>query len=223
MVENHLAYFKQLDHKDPDYLGTHSLNWARYILGQESDIDEYLNSRLNRYELFGYCQDINKTNLNILVAILSWGGMNRRHGKSLFQNLDGLYPVIEKLRNREFESRSSAFEALQRLRRAGMIPGLGIGYFTKLICFLDPTLNGYILDQWVGKSINLLLGEPIIDITNIGWVNDNNTHKVYEAFCSEIDSLSRELKCDGFEVERRLFSIGYGKGKWRNYLIKNYS
>jgi hypothetical protein len=105
------------------------------------------------------------------------------------------------------------------------LPGLGIGYFTKLICFLAPQLNGYILDQWLGKSINLLTGKKLVSITDKGWVTDKNDANTYEVFCSKIDALAKLIQCSGLETEERLFSKGaIGKserGAWRKYVMKH--
>jgi hypothetical protein len=38
------------------------------------------------------------------------------------------------------------------------------------------------MDQWVGKSINLITGEKIVSLTSNSWVNDKNDSDVYELF-----------------------------------------
>jgi hypothetical protein len=78
------------------------------------------------------------------------------------------------------------------------------------------------MDQWLSKSINLLTGEQIVNLTNNSWVNDNNNSVTYELFCSKIDEIAGILNCGGFEAEKRIFSVGRGVGQWRNYLIQNY-
>lgn len=224
MNQIHLDNFIKLSSCEQDYLGNNSLKWGNYVL-PDTKIDNYLNKQLNRYELFDYSQNLKIDNLNVLVAILSWGGMNRRHAVNLFSNPITLMELVNNLRNRVYQTRQSAFEAFQIKRENGLLPGLGIGYYTKLICFLSPQLNGYIMDQWVSKSINLLTGEKIVSLSNYkgrGWVNDNNNYETYETLCSKIDQLATILGCSGFEAEKRLFSIGKGQGAWRNYLIQNY-
>ena len=148
--------------------------------------------------------------------------MRRDHGRMLFDNLNYLLPFVDLLRNKKIESRFEAFDKIQKIRISGKLPGLGIGYFTKLICFLAPQLNGYIMDQWVSKSINLLSDKEIVRITNKVWVDDRNNADVYERFCTKIDEIAEILECDGFEAEKRLFSVGRGNGTWRKYLIKHY-
>ena len=222
MNELHLKYLIQQGDNNQGYVGNNSLSWAKAVIPNYRDIDYFLDRQLDRYELFDYSQNQNNNHLNVLVAILSWGGMRRSHGRSLFDNLNNLLPIIQNLRTGSYQSRQTAFDAFQQERNKGHLPGLGIGYFTKLICFLSPKLNGYIMDQWVSKSINLLTGKHIVNITSNSWVNDSNNSSTYENFCDHIDQIAAILNCDGFKAEERLFSVGRRKGEWRNYLIKNY-
>lgn len=222
MNELHLNFLIQIGDNDQGYVGKNSLGWANHVFPNH-DFDKYLNRKFNRYELFEYCQDANNDNLNVLVAILSWGGMRIDHGRLLFNNLEFVLTLVENLRIGNYPTRRKAYSTFQVHRANGSLPGLGIGYFTKLICFLSPNLNGYIMDQWVGKSINLLTGQNIVSLTDNNWVNDNNNENTYEIFCTHIDNLAIILNCSGFEAEKRIFSVGGGLGAWRNYLVNNYN
>lgn len=229
MNQEHLNKLISIGENDKGYKGSNSLKWANYVL-PNIKFDNYLDRELNRYELFEYCANKKNENLNVLVAILSWGGMNRKHGIKLLNQPETVLDLVENLRIGAYKSRKTAFEAFQKNRTNNLLPGLGIGYYTKLICFLAPKLNGYIMDQWVSKSINLLEGEEnenIVHLTNYrgsGWVNDNNNNaETYEKFCSRIDDLSSILGCTGIEAERRLFSVGHGQGVWRKYLVEHYN
>jgi hypothetical protein len=219
MDVTHLDYLIQIADSDKGYFGNNSLLWANQVL-PNNNFDNYLNRQFDRYELFKYCEDHTNNSLKELVAIFSWGGLRRNHGKLLVKDPELILDLVNNLRNGKYKTRQIAFSTFQSYRNKGLLPGLGIGYFTKLICFLSPELNGYIMDQWVGKSINLLTGKEIVKITGNNWVNDYNTEETYEIFCSNIDSLTVILNCSGFEVEKKLFSVGRGKGKWRQYLIK---
>lgn len=223
MNDIHLNFLIQIGNNDQGYVGNNSLNWGISVLGKDTNLDPLLNRQFNRYELFDYCQNENNDNLNILIAILSWGGMRRDHGRSLFENKKVILGIVGQLRNGNYETRQQAFEVFQNERKNKILPGLGIGYFTKLICFLAPNLNGYIMDQWVSKSINLLTDTTIVNLTSNNWVNDHNDSNTYETFCHHVDNLAQILKCSGFEAEKRIFSVGRKKGEWRNYLIKNYT
>lgn len=221
MNEKHLDFLIKIGDNDQGYVGSNSLKWANYVL-PNNKFDEYINRKFNRYELFEYCQNENNDDLNVLVAILSWGGKRRDQAGSLFNRLDDILEIVKELRTSKYPTRQKAFEMFQNLRNNKQLPGLGIGYFTKLICFLSPSLNGYIMDQWVGKSINLLTEKNVVNFSG-DWVNDTNTAETYELFCTHIDNLATILNCSGYEAEKRLFSVGgKKKGQWRKYLIQNY-
>ena len=221
MNEKHLNYLIKIGGNDNGYYGNNSLLWANQVF-PDYCFDNYINRQFDRYELFKYCEDHTNNNLNVLVAILSWGGMRRDHGRLLLKNQELILELVHNLRIGKYKTRKIAFSSFQSYRTKGLLPGLGIGYFTKLICFLAPELNGYIMDQWVGKSINLLTGKEIVKITGNNWVNDYNNDETYEIFCSNIDNLAIILNCSGFEAEKRIFSVGRRVGIWRNYLIDNY-
>lgn len=221
MLQEHLNRLKEMPYIKDGYPAKNSLKWAEYVLPNNQLIDKSgLDTCFSRCELIEYCKNHNNSHLNTTIAILSWGGMRRDHAKRLFENYDHLEPLIIKLRSNAFTSRKQAFEEFQKRRRNELLSGLGIGYFTKLICFLAPKINGYIMDQWVGKSINLLTGSSLVKITNKVWVNDQNDSDVYEVFCKNIDLLGEILGCNGLEAEERIFSFGgRNKGEWRKYLI----
>ena len=219
--EDHLKRLKVIGQDDTGYIGSNSLKWAKFVLPKK-EFDLKLDNRFTRDKLFDYCKDFNNDNLNVLVAILSWGGMHRSNGKILFENHKTVLDLVEKLRTKKYNTREEAFLDFYNKRVQNDLPGLGIGYYTKLICFLSPHLNGYIMDQWAGKSINLLLNRKIVGLT-AEWVSeDRNDVNTYKEFCTKIDELSKILECDGFEAEKRIFSVGNGKGLWRNYLKENY-
>jgi hypothetical protein len=219
--QDHFNFLSNVDRNAQGYVGNNSLQWAISVLPAHG-FDARLDKRFNRYELFDFCKDPKNDEINVLTAILSWGGMRRDHGRLLLKNFDYLASLITDLRNGKYKSREEAFLEFQNRRVEGKLPGLGIGYYTKLICFLSPELNGYIMDQWVAKSINLLTGKNIVKLTSDSWVNDSNDSKTYESFCSHVDCLADQLKCPGFQAEEVIFSVGRGQGEWRNYLIRHY-
>lgn len=221
-IEPHFDVLKRMPKGNQGYVGTHSLNWANQVFPNYK-FDGTLDKRFERSQLFDYCKNSQNNDLHVLVAILSWGGMRRDHGRLLEKQLPLLLSLVKDLRNGIFLTRKEAFFKIQNMRKSGELPGLGIGYFTKLICFLAPNLNGYIMDQWVAKSINLLTGKAQVQLTNGNWVNDENTAETYEIFCYYVDKLGELLECSGFEAEERIFSVGgRKKGDWRNYLVNNY-
>ena len=223
MKDEHFNFLINIENNAQGNVGRNALNFGNQVQGIEN-LPEILNQQFNRNGLFEICGNENFSNLTLAVAILAWGGMRFDHARNLFQNWNYLNPIIHDLRTGQIATRHKAFEILQDNRANGNLPGLGIGYFTKLICFLDQNLNGYILDQWTGKSINLLWNEPLVQISNLGWVTDENTPQIYEEFCQRLEHLAEKLELEPLEAEERIFSIGgRNPGQWRQYLNHNYS
>ena len=220
MNQKHLKKLIEIGNQEQGYVGINSKSWADYVFGNANKIDPFLNKKFDRYELFNYCK--NAGNINAVIAILSWGGMKRNHGKLFFDQYETVEECINNLRLNKVKTRKAAFCMFQNWRKENPKLGMGIGYYTKLICFLAPQLNGYIMDQWASKSINLLFDNEIVNLQNGIWVDDSNNEEVFELYCQKIDELAVVLGCTGFEAEKRIFSLGYGKGLWRNYLKEHY-
>ena len=129
---------------------------------------------------------------------------------------------------------------MKTLRDQKELKGMGPAFFTKLIYFLtrrdDPKRKpGYIMDQWVGSSVNLLTGSNLVllDVTRTwrrskGWlepsfvftVSDENTSDGYEVFCSVVDQLACRFYLCVDQVDQALFSVGgQDPGSWRKYVV----
>jgi len=201
--------------------GINALNWTKYI--HPSFSNKKLDKKITRKDLLNN-EFVNElTNEELAIIILSWGGMNRKHGKALFDHKEWLN-IIENMRSGIIESRKEAYELFQGLRKEGKLTGMGPAYFTKLICFVNPKLNGYIMDQWTSKSINLLFENKLILLNSNGHVTDKNTAEIYEDFCCKIEQLGELLKLSPITLEENLFSNGgLKKGDWRQYVVNNWS
>ena len=158
--------------KFSNWNGINAVNWGNYFF--EKKLNETLNCKLTRVQLFDilYVKELSVEELSI--AILSWGGMNREHGKSLFQHKDWLN-IVKRMRNNDIKTRKEAYDLFQVLRKNKKLKGMGPAYFTKLICFVNPNLKGYIMDQWTAKSINFLFENKNINLSKSGHVSDKNT------------------------------------------------
>ncbi len=201
--------------------GINAKNWGSYFYNK--NIHSKLDSKLTRSELLdkNFVKDLN--NAELAIAILSWGGMNREHGKSLFEQKEWL-DIIAKMSNNAIKTRKEAYELFAALRKNKKLKGMGPAYFTKLICFVNPNLKGYIMDQWTSKSINLLFDNKIVSLNNAGHVADKNTAQIYEDFCIKIEYLADLLKLKPIELEENLFSNGgINKGKWRQFVVDNWN
>jgi len=195
------------------------LKWARYF--SDKNLNLLLDKNIVRDDLLSRDFFYSLDREEMAIAILSWGGMNREHGKRLFEKTEWL-DFVYLIRNNKIQSRKEAYQMFFNLKRKGGLPGMGPAYYTKLICFInrDWEKAGYIMDQWTAKSINLLCGRALVKMTRSGHVDAKNDSEVYESFCSVIDDISIITGISGIDIEESLFSSGGKyKGKWRNILV----
>lgn len=156
---------------------------------------------------------------DVMWAILWWGGMGRNNAYTMVEkNAAGaIADVVQDLR--KGLGRKAAYQAFLDLQKCSI--GLGPAFFTKLIFFAGKDHDGYIMDQWVARSINLLFGEVVImDGVNGTVVSKNNTSGHYDEFCNCIEALRDDKLRTGEDVEMALFSpsIAGNVGTWRAYL-----
>lgn len=201
--------------------GINAKKWGDYFY--QKNLNQSLDCKLTRNHLLNNDFSKGLSREELAIAILSWGGMNREHGKSLFQHKEWLN-LIDKMRKNEITTRVEAYELFKNLRKNKKLKGMGPAYFTKLICFVNPNLKGYIMDQWTSKSINLLFDNKIVALTNNGHVADKNNASIYEDFCLKIEYLADLLNLKPIDLEENLFSNGgIDKGRWRQFIIDNWN
>lgn len=171
---------------------------------------------------------------------MAWGGMNMRFHHRFFELAEAGWLEVAKRVRKGSLCREAAYDAFADLRHDKKLYGVGPAYFTKLIYFLCPrdlgnVKQGYIMDQWAGCSVNLLLDEDVVrmDVMRV-WkrghpkpdytftVSDANTGKQYEAFCAAVDELGAMLGLCPDRIDRAMLANG-GKKKshWRRYVIDN--
>ncbi|UVM36025.1 hypothetical protein LOY28_14835 [Pseudomonas sp. B21-017] len=169
------------------------------------------------------------------LVTLAWGGMRASHGRTLMVHMAHWIKICDDLRNGK-HTRRSAYDAFMQLRTAGLLPGMGPAYFTKLIHFAYPKANGYILDQWTARSVHTLTdqdGWPAVQVSagsksmNPAALRIRVVDRVsaldYEDYCVWIDGLAAHLRITGAVLEERLFSSG-GKAPhgWRKHLLTSW-
>ena len=167
------------------------------------------------------------SDLEVVLDIFAWGGINRKHACLSLQSFSKWQPIISDLRNKKCSS-IEAYNQFYRKRKNKEFNGIGPAYFTKLIFFCHPEHNGYIMDQWTSRSVNLLLDRPteLIRLTKSKYfqgVSDDNDKCVYKEFCFNLERLANECGSDDpKKIEEALFSKG-GRNKldWRRYVIKH--
>lgn len=216
IVEQHFQNFQKLASVDLAWAGFIPAGWGK-SLGDHGVIG-LPTHHLSRSALKEFCRTPSFSDEACFVTCMAWGGMHRMNGRTAWAERERWLPLINRLRNTRV-SRSDAYNAFELLG----IQGLGPAYFTKLIYFLRPCEDGYILDQWTGKSVSILLEPSFIKFDSSGHVSRRNTSSAYERFCVSIECLSKRLERRPSQTEELLFSRG-GRSKhpWRQYVISNW-
>lgn len=114
MIEKNLKTFAKYIGDFKKWEGINALHWAHYV--DDKYNHEALNRKLTRVELLSNEFVNGLDDKAISYAILSWGGMNREHGKSLFANSEWL-KVIHEIRTLEVSNRDEAFEKFYLLKK----------------------------------------------------------------------------------------------------------
>ena len=216
----------------PDYNweGHNPFNWANHIVDKTYSgffRHRTSNERINwnRQLVSEFLADRNVAPEDAFIAICAWGKMRHDHGRRAWSKKNGWLGTIERLRRSHLqpETRSQTYEIFRELRKAGQLPGVGPAYFTKIMFFLRPDLNAYILDQWTSRSINLLYPEEsLIRLGPSNNVLDSNSGETYEIFCLKIEDLAKRIGRTSIETEKIIFGGG-GKNPapWRKYVVAN--
>lgn len=179
--------------------------------------------KLDRHGVRNICLNPANDVLFGYVCAMAWGMQGagpggRGHVASAWAERARLIPKLNALRAGEL-SRAAAYDLFTG---RGAVPGLGPSYFTKLLYFFSPKPTFYIMDQWTGKSVDLLTGGWVVRMAGAAPSNLNKGGN-YPAFCEEIDSLAGLLGNTGEQIEERMFSKG-GKhlAPWRAHVVANW-
>lgn len=217
----HVTKLKEIicaGHLNQGEIGTNLLSWWNYV--REEKPCNLPNNKLNRSEIKKICKhDSGYSEAECIAAVMAWGGQNRKHGKILFNRLSEIEPIVMQMRAGKI-SILEAYSAFDQIWKSKEPLGMGAAYFTKLIFFCEPSHKGYIMDQWTSKSINLIMGNPVVDL-NYGLVTKKNNADNYKLFCELIEKLALDNGISGEEAEIAIFSRG-GKKKapWRHYVVE---
>lgn len=183
--------------------------------------------------------------LALCIAVLAWGGMHNANRNRLFsQDTAHWIAVAQRIRDGNC-SRSEAFAAFAELSLRGKLAGMGPAYYTKLIYALMPRSSGqpvgYIMDQWLGCSINLLFGQDMVLMDETAtWsaglgggpllrqttstVSKLNTAPIYERFCRALELLADRLGPGWTPDSTELALLSRGgrhPGKWRKHVMES--
>ncbi len=202
---------------------------------------------VNRAKLVEMQADETISTLDLCIAILAWGGMHGSNRTHLFKRPIGPWlDVAERVRAGRL-TRIAAFDGFAALNHDGSLVGMGPAYYTKLIYFLMPRDGakpiGYIMDQWLGCSVNLICAEEVVRMENsVTWtyagrgkskqavrkassrVSPLNTGEQYERFCRTVELVAERMGRDWSPDAAELALMSRGgshPAPWRKYVVEH--
>ncbi|MFT4793222.1 MAG: hypothetical protein ACI9ZM_001370 [Paracoccaceae bacterium] len=220
--------------------GKHARPFAQGLTGVNAELLPV--EHITRSEVFALAKKPSVGTVTVAAAAMAWGGMHLNYRDTLFGSPDKKWLEVAESYRAGHIHRQTAYAQLRALRAEGGMKGAGPAYFTKLIYFLTPrdetnTPQGYIMDQWAGCSINLLLGRELVlmnvtrtwkrtdsgpEASSSSRVSDVNTDADYEAFCVAVDALAAKFKRCPDQIDRALLATGGKKPTaWRKYVIEH--
>lgn len=160
----------------------------------------------NKRDVQSLVKDKKNSSLKLFFYIMAWGGMvNRANNpqmlyKKLLQDKPARVAFIKALDTIRYKniSNAQAFDLIQSLRDTGYLPGLGVSFFTKVLYFLRPGKNAFILDQFTIKAINYLNSKDPVNYPKLAMTGDMPSSNLkgtdYEAYNKAIKQVAIDLK-----------------------------
>lgn len=219
----HLNVFLRIKPQEQGVVGAKLRAWAESLtpaLGTEIT-SQLPGEALCRARLRALCATADPA--VAFLAVMAWGGMNRLHAARAWAARDAWSAAIGRIREGG-RTRVEDFAAMHEMQMTGAFPGVGAAYFTKLLFFMRPESDAYIMDQWTAKSVNVLTGREVVKVSRGGWVVPENDSGRYEEFCAIVDHLAEQIGCTGGEAEHALISRGGRKPwAWRAHVKANWA
>ncbi len=219
----HYDKFVAIPFQQQGALGKSPRQWVAGLgLQDVPDVEQLPQQPLDRAGVRAICSDPNTPVLFGYVCAMCWGWQEKGpRGASgatgAWQSRGKIEQHLQKLRTGNL----NRCEAYNLFRGEGEVKGLGPSYFTKLLFFFSPADDFWIMDQWTGKSINLLTGKNVVRFSGSSPSGQNKGGN-YQAYCEEIDALATLLNTNGNEIEQRLMSKGKpNPWPWRSHVVAN--
>jgi hypothetical protein len=213
---SHLKIFAGIPFKKQGAVGSAPSRFGT-LLGLQNDPDwaQLQALPLDRDQVKKICRDVAFPIEFGYISAMAWGMQSAGNARMAWKQRARIADHLLQVRAGDLSPK----DAFDLFCGTGKVAGLGPSYFTKLLYFFNPNDTCYIMDQWTGKSINLLTGKHLYIVDN----TSANTGDIYQAFCDEIDQLAKLLGQTGEEIEQRLFSQGGRKREpWREYVRQHY-
>ena len=202
---------------------------------------------VTRNDVAAFCEDRSNPTEACVLLILAWMGHRIDHTKKIWSHRKYWEPSMTKFRrSNDFgrqpdESGRDFYEELQALRRFGRLPGVRPATYTAFIHFLCGNKTLPIMGQWISKSVNIIARMGIVNLTDTGYVSDDNDGERYMAlahYLSEmVSAVNKGKKLDDptrvelSDIEEAMRGKGIGDdpndtslviNDWRKFLEKAY-
>ena len=221
----HWNVFAAIAHAPAGPIGYIPATWVanRGLAGVRGGTIPLPTHRLDRAAVRAICQNPANPVLFGYACAMAWGSQGARPGGA--NHVAAAWNANAAIANRLSALRAGGLPrcaAYNLFLGAGAVPGLGPAYFTKLLYFFSPDPDFYIMDQWTGKSMNLLTGKRIVRMSGVA-VSNLNTCGSYQAYCEEIDAMAAMLGVMGDQIEEMMMSKG-GRHPcpWRAHVRANW-
>lgn len=220
LQQKHWTAFSEVPFLEQGAFGRKPAEWAAGF-GIDSPAGCLPAHVLTRQQVREECQDPGKPVLHSYICVMAWGlqgaAGRRSHVAAAWSNRVEIARRLTLLKAGGY-NRQQAYE----LFATDPISGLGPSYFTKLIFFFRPEAEiGYIMDQWSGKSVNLITGRHVVRMYGDSPAA-SNTGENFDSYCRMIDFLANNVGNTGDELEQRLFSQNglhrRPRGAWRDHV-----
>lgn len=178
--------------------------------------------QLTRQQVRAECRGPNPV-LHGYICAMAWGMQGAGPMNAHAQTAWGHHVEIE-ARLQTLRAGALSREDAYNVFAVDPIPCLGPSYFTKLIYFFSPGEEplGYIMDQWTGKSVNLITGHHVVRMNGHA-PSASNTAENYDSYCKVVDFIATHCDCSGDQIEQRLFSTNAQgrrpRGAWRSHVV----
>lgn len=218
-VPKHWNVLQGLPYTAAGAVGIAPSDWVRRLkLTGVPNAGQLPQTPLDRAAVRQICRDPSHPVLFAYACAMAWGGQGlgptRTHARSAWAARAHLQPILEQLRNHPL----NRVEAYELFLKGALIPGLGPSFWTKLLFFFAERADLYVMDQWVAKSVNLLVGRPLVPLVG-GCPPRDTPSAVYNTYCEEIDRIAKHLGLSGSHAEEKMMSHGGRKpGAWRRHV-----
>ena len=160
--------------------------------------------QVNRKDIFNSSSSMRK----LILKTIYWGyprGMRGNHFVDILKNIEVLETILNEIKQQR-DLKTSDFDNL--IKKLKCITGLGLSTYSKLLYFLDLSINNnpcLILDQ---RLIDVFNSEFYDDFSDLAKINAYNKEDKYLSYLDITNKLADELQTKGENIEQFLFMFG---------------